>query len=46
MYVLASKSKIIRPETYRDEWDDEHLIVQAHEDFQSNFKEAKNLVKR
>lgn len=45
MYVLASKSKIIRPETYRDEWDDEHLIVQAHEDFRSNFKEARNLIK-
>lgn len=45
MYILASKSKIIRPETYRDEWDDEHLIVQAHEDFRNNFEEAKNLIK-
>ncbi|KAA8521868.1 hypothetical protein F0562_012510 [Nyssa sinensis] len=22
-----------RPETYRDEWDDHHLVLQAHEDF-------------
>ncbi|WOH12169.1 hypothetical protein DCAR_0831668 [Daucus carota subsp. sativus] len=45
MYVSASKSKIVRPETYRDEWDDEHLIMQAHEDFNKNFKVAKNLIK-
>ncbi|KAA8521876.1 hypothetical protein F0562_012810 [Nyssa sinensis] len=33
MYLEASKNRLIRPETYRDEWDDHHLVSQAHEDF-------------
>lgn len=39
MYAMASKSKKIRPETYRDEWEDEHLIMQAYEDFRKNLTE-------
>lgn len=33
MYAYASGNKTTRPETYRDEWEDEHLILEAHEDF-------------
>ncbi|XP_047319577.1 flavin-containing monooxygenase FMO GS-OX-like 4 isoform X2 [Impatiens glandulifera] len=33
MYALASKNKNNRPESYRNEWDDDHLIPLAHEDF-------------
>ncbi|XP_047093819.1 flavin-containing monooxygenase FMO GS-OX-like 4 [Lolium rigidum] len=33
MYAANSKNKAARPETYRDEWDDDHLVAQANEDF-------------
>ncbi|KAI5328541.1 hypothetical protein L3X38_027938 [Prunus dulcis] len=33
MYLEVSKNRHARPETYRDEWEDDHLILQAHEDF-------------
>lgn len=33
MYSAVSKRKRSQPETYRDEWDDEDLIVQANQDF-------------
>ncbi|KAA8521873.1 hypothetical protein F0562_012813 [Nyssa sinensis] len=33
MYLEASKNKLIRPETFRDEWDDHHLVLRAHEHF-------------
>uniref|UniRef100_A0A5B7C4S6 Flavin-containing monooxygenase n=1 Tax=Davidia involucrata TaxID=16924 RepID=A0A5B7C4S6_DAVIN len=33
MYHAAAKSRMVRPEIYRDEWDDHHLVLQAHEDF-------------
>ncbi|KAJ4712812.1 Flavin-containing monooxygenase [Melia azedarach] len=33
MYSAFSKIKRVRPETYRDEWDDEDLVLQAQEDF-------------
>lgn len=33
MYNAVSKNRLTRPETYRDEWDDHHLILQAQEDF-------------
>ncbi|KAJ3681872.1 hypothetical protein LUZ60_014445 [Juncus effusus] len=33
MYVAASKSKVSRPETYRDEWDDDHLVEEAYKHF-------------
>ncbi|XP_024030550.1 flavin-containing monooxygenase FMO GS-OX-like 4 [Morus notabilis] len=33
MYAYASKRKRTHPETYRDDWDDEDLILQAHHDF-------------
>lgn len=34
MYDAASKKKVECPETYRDEWDDHHLLEQANQDFQ------------
>lgn len=33
MYLEVSKNKHAQPETYRDEWEDDHLVLQAHEDF-------------
>ncbi|KAK6947601.1 Flavin monooxygenase-like, partial [Dillenia turbinata] len=33
MYAASSESKRIKPETYRDEWEDHEWISQAHEDF-------------
>ncbi|CAB4279606.1 unnamed protein product [Prunus armeniaca] len=33
MYLEVSKNKHARPETYRDEWEDDRLVLQAHEDF-------------
>ncbi|XP_015581217.1 flavin-containing monooxygenase FMO GS-OX-like 4 isoform X3 [Ricinus communis] len=33
MYRLTGENKIIRPNTYRDEWEDDHLILEAYEDF-------------
>ncbi|KAI4315283.1 hypothetical protein L6164_028112 [Bauhinia variegata] len=33
MYKAASKNRTIRPESYRDEWEDHELILQAQEDF-------------
>lgn len=34
MYVATKKNKRARPESYLDEWDDDHLISQAEENFQ------------
>ncbi|KAK9277113.1 hypothetical protein L1049_006652 [Liquidambar formosana] len=36
MYSAASKNRRARPETYRDEWEDEHLVLEAHDDFKKN----------
>ncbi|XP_042512302.1 flavin-containing monooxygenase FMO GS-OX-like 5 isoform X2 [Macadamia integrifolia] len=33
MYDANGRNKHARPETYRDEWEDQHLILQANEDF-------------
>ncbi|KAL9231111.1 hypothetical protein vseg_006374 [Gypsophila vaccaria] len=33
MYTAVSRRKRAHPETYRDEWDDEDLILEAHQDF-------------
>ncbi|XP_022738057.1 flavin-containing monooxygenase FMO GS-OX-like 4 [Durio zibethinus] len=33
MYSAVSENKRLRPETYRDEWKDQHLVLEAHEDF-------------
>ncbi|TQE12760.1 hypothetical protein C1H46_001633 [Malus baccata] len=33
MFVAAIQNLIKRQETYRNEWDDHHLVLQAHEDF-------------
>ncbi|TMW96632.1 hypothetical protein EJD97_007073 [Solanum chilense] len=33
MYLISRKNKRTLPETYRDEWDDDDLIIQAHEGF-------------
>ncbi|KAJ8632202.1 hypothetical protein MRB53_025538 [Persea americana] len=34
MYVMSWENKVARPESYRDEWDDHSLVLQAHESFQ------------
>jgi hypothetical protein len=33
MYAAGAKNKVARPESYRDEWDDDHLVAEANEDF-------------
>ncbi|KAH7687718.1 Flavin monooxygenase FMO protein [Dioscorea alata] len=33
MYSECGKNKIARPESYRDDWNDDHLVAQAMEDF-------------
>uniref|UniRef100_A0A0E0MAJ3 Flavin-containing monooxygenase n=1 Tax=Oryza punctata TaxID=4537 RepID=A0A0E0MAJ3_ORYPU len=33
MYAAISENKAARPESYRDEWDDYHLVAEAAEDF-------------
>jgi len=33
MYYSTAKNRLARPESYRDEWEDHHLVLQAHEDF-------------
>lgn len=38
MYLATSKNRKARPESYRDEWDDDHLVAQAHEDFKKFFR--------
>ncbi|XP_050231239.1 flavin-containing monooxygenase FMO GS-OX-like 3 isoform X1 [Mercurialis annua] len=34
MYNLTGKERINRPKSYRDEWEDDHLILEAHQDFE------------
>ncbi|KAH7862601.1 hypothetical protein Vadar_007012 [Vaccinium darrowii] len=43
MYSAASKNRKVRPETYRDKWDDEDLAAQAREDFECFSKGNRNL---
>ncbi|VAI25625.1 unnamed protein product [Triticum turgidum subsp. durum] len=33
MFVATCKNLADRPNSYRDEWDDDHLLPQAHQDF-------------
>ncbi|XP_040987318.1 flavin-containing monooxygenase FMO GS-OX-like 4 isoform X3 [Juglans microcarpa x Juglans regia] len=33
MFYTILNSVLARPESYRDEWEDHHLVLQAHEDF-------------
>ncbi|KAJ7944767.1 Flavin-containing monooxygenase [Quillaja saponaria] len=33
MYLVTAKNRVVRPETYRDEWEDDDFILQAQEDF-------------
>ncbi|KAF7828393.1 flavin-containing monooxygenase FMO GS-OX-like 4 [Senna tora] len=33
MYEANSKNRVVRPQTYRDEWDDDELILEAQEEF-------------
>ncbi|KAL3818199.1 hypothetical protein ACJIZ3_004104 [Penstemon smallii] len=40
MYIESSRSKRILPETYRDQWEDEHLIAIAHQDFKQHITKA------
>ncbi|TYG77496.1 hypothetical protein ES288_D03G199800v1 [Gossypium darwinii] len=42
MYSMASVNRSLRPEMYRDEWDDHHLVSEAYEDFMK-YLSASNL---
>ncbi|XP_062073400.1 flavin-containing monooxygenase FMO GS-OX-like 4 [Humulus lupulus] len=42
MYSAVSKRKHAQPETYRDEWDDEDLIIQANQYFLKYFPKEVN----
>ncbi|KAM3308561.1 hypothetical protein P3S67_010305 [Capsicum chacoense] len=33
MYFITGERRKTRPESYRDQWDDGDLIIQAHQDF-------------
>ncbi|KAL0913059.1 hypothetical protein M5K25_016490 [Dendrobium thyrsiflorum] len=33
MYEATAKNRVARPESYRDEWDDDDLVAAAHQDF-------------
>jgi len=33
MFTINLKNKTARPESFRDEWDDYHLVAEANEDF-------------
>ncbi|KAK7252669.1 hypothetical protein RIF29_36781 [Crotalaria pallida] len=33
MYEATSKNRVLRPESYRDEWEDDDLVLQAQKDF-------------
>ncbi|ESW29329.1 hypothetical protein PHAVU_002G061500 [Phaseolus vulgaris] len=33
MYMATSKNRALRPESYRDEWEDDDLVLQAQQDF-------------
>ncbi|KAF7051431.1 hypothetical protein CFC21_109263 [Triticum aestivum] len=37
MYIAARKNVVNRPGNYRDEWDDSHLLPQAHQEFTKYF---------
>ncbi|KAE8780134.1 Flavin-containing monooxygenase FMO GS-OX5 [Hordeum vulgare] len=37
MYIAARKNVVNRPGSYRDEWDDSHLLPQAHQEFTKYF---------
>ncbi|XP_057449844.1 flavin-containing monooxygenase FMO GS-OX-like 4 isoform X2 [Lotus japonicus] len=39
MYKAASKSKLVRPESYRDEWDDDDIVLLAQQDFANYLRE-------
>ncbi|KAM7257292.1 hypothetical protein ACFE04_013033 [Oxalis oulophora] len=43
MYFVAGRNKCDRPETYRDDWDNEELVSQAYNDFAqyTNHKDTK-----
>lgn len=45
MYFISRKNKKTQPETYRDQWDDDDLIIQAQEDFVKYIPEAQKLSK-
>lgn len=35
MYAAVWKNRRVNPETYRDEWDDDHLVALAREAFEA-----------
>ena len=38
MYTFNGINKAVRPESYRDEWDDDHLVAEANEDFKRHLQ--------
>ncbi|GMN40782.1 hypothetical protein TIFTF001_010003 [Ficus carica] len=42
MLIAVAKRHIHQPDTYRDQWDDEDLIIQAHQDFIKYFPNKVN----
>ncbi|XP_058085022.1 flavin-containing monooxygenase FMO GS-OX-like 4 isoform X2 [Magnolia sinica] len=40
MYAATGKNRVARSETYRDEWEDHHLVLQARGDFQQYCQRA------
>uniref|UniRef100_A0A0D9XM93 Flavin-containing monooxygenase n=1 Tax=Leersia perrieri TaxID=77586 RepID=A0A0D9XM93_9ORYZ len=44
MYAANKENKAARPESYRDEWDDDHLVAEAKEDFKKYFPHDCNAV--
>ncbi|KAL2348140.1 hypothetical protein Fmac_002140 [Flemingia macrophylla] len=33
MYIATTKNKVLRPESFRDEWEDDDLVLEAEQDF-------------
>lgn len=33
MYMATSKNRVLRPESYRDEWEDDDFVLQAEQEF-------------
>lgn len=40
MYDDTSRRKGSQPETYRDQWEDDHLLLQAQDDFLKHLAEV------
>jgi hypothetical protein len=42
MRTAISKNKRLRPESYRDEWEDDDLVLQAEQDFANYLSDIVN----